>query len=127
MPRITSKPSRPSTRRSVTTGKWFTPDTVGSISVCGIFIAMARSNWKLPTSWHRPTVLIDVSRQTDRVSTVMGFVMLSNHASGTQALHVLRDADEDRDVPQGAADAAGAHRVAHGLPDAVGPRHVDVD
>ena len=44
--------------------------------------AMARSIQKLPTSWHSPTVLMEVSRHTERVRQVIGFVMLKSQASG---------------------------------------------
>ena len=63
------------------TGKWLTPITVGEMAVWGFPKAMARSMQKWPTSWHRPTVLIPVSRHTDRVRAVIGLVMFSIQAS----------------------------------------------
>ena len=37
---------------------------------------------QLPTSWHSPTALTGVCRQTARVRQVIGLVMLSSQASG---------------------------------------------
>ncbi len=67
---------------SVMTGKWLIPSITGRRAVWGLRKAMARSMQKPPTSWQRPTVLMRVSRQTVRVSVVMGLVMLSIQASG---------------------------------------------
>ena len=82
MPRRISKPSSPSTSSAVTTGKWLTPTTVGRSASAGLPRAMARSMHQLPTSWQRPTVLTEVSRQIERVRVVIGLVMLSSQASG---------------------------------------------
>ena len=67
------------------TGKWLTPMITGRTAVWGFPKAMARSMQKPPTSWQRPTVLTRVSRQTVRVSVVMGLVMLRSQASGQRS------------------------------------------
>ena len=58
------------------------PVTDGCTASQGLPRAMARSMVKLPTSWQRPTVLMEVSRQTERVRQVIGLVMLKSQASG---------------------------------------------
>ncbi len=82
IPERTAKPSSPSTRSSVTTGRWLTPATVASTASAGRPSAMARSIVQFPTSWQRPTALSGVSRHTARVRQVIGLVMLSSQASG---------------------------------------------
>ena len=64
---------------------------------------------------------------TTRVSTVIGLVRLSIHASGQSALHRPRDVDHDRHVAQRARQAAWADRVADRLIDAVPLGDVQVD
>ena len=85
---------------SVITGKWLTPMITGRTTVWGLRKAMARSMQNPPTSWQRPTVLTRVSRQTVRVSVVMGLVMLSSQRVGALVFHVAPDAGEHRDVAQ---------------------------
>ena len=80
----------------MSTGKWLTPVTDAETASKGRPQAMARSMQKLPTSWQRPTVLMEVSRHTARVRQVMGLVMLKSHASRAVLLHGLADPDQDR-------------------------------
>jgi hypothetical protein len=121
-----SRPA-PSTSRAVTTGKWLTPATVGDTASAGLPRAMARSIDQLPTSWQRPTALIEVWRHTARVRQVIGLVMLSNQASGQTlpmssatptSTGMLR---RDRLMPP------GPDGVPHRLADAVAGRHVQID
>ncbi len=71
------RPRAPSAR-----GSGSRPSTDAETASTGCPKAMARSMQKLPTSWQSPTVLILVSRHTERVRVVMGFVMLKSQASG---------------------------------------------
>ena len=63
-------------------GRWFTPATV-EVEVEEVGVEQLTSKNCTPViSWHSPTVFIVVSRVTERQSVVIGFVMLSSHASG---------------------------------------------
>ena len=63
-------------------GRWFTPTTSKSKLRKSTSRICDSVNCAPVTSWHSPTVFTDVSRVTARHSVVIGFVMLSIHASG---------------------------------------------
>ena len=126
-------------RSLVMIGRWFTPTTSKSKLRKSTSRICESVNCAPVISWQRPTVFTDVSRVTARHSVVIGFVMLSIHASGqissmsraiATSTGMLRSARMTPPGPDGVADrlldavALGdLEIVAHALERAGGDAH----